>query len=188
MSEAIRTEAERENAHPVFKAYMDTRICKTVSQGKVREAIIPAYMGLIKQIDDHMGRLFKHLEDRGIADETMIVFTSDHGDYLGDHWLGEKDLFHEEALRVPLIIYDPSAQADATRGTLNTDLVEAIDLAPTFLEVYGGAAVPHIMDGHSLMDTLHGTRKEDPRRYVIAEYDYSFLEVRAALDMPSREC
>jgi len=145
-------------------------------------------MGLIKQIDDQMGRLFKHLEDRGIADETMIVFTSDHGDYLGDHWLGEKDLFHEEALRVPLIIHDPSPEADATRGTLNTDLVEAIDLAPTFIEMYGGAPVQHVMDGHSLVGTLDGTRKADPRQYVIAEYDYSFLEVRAALDMPSREC
>ena len=185
---ANRSDAERENAHPIFEEFMNRRVSKNFCRDEVRAKVIPAYMGLIKQIDDQMGRLFKHLEDRGIADETMIVFTSDHGDYLGDHWLGEKDLFHEEALRVPLIIHDPSPEADATRGTLNTDLVEAIDLAPTFLEMYGGAAVPHIMDGHSLTGTLDGTRKEDPRQYVIAEYDYSFLEVRAALDMPSREC
>ncbi len=69
--------------------------------------MIPAYMGLIKQIDDQMGRLFKHLEDSGIADQTMIIFTSDHGDYLGDHWMGEKEHFHDAATRVPLIIYDP---------------------------------------------------------------------------------
>ena len=54
---AIRTEAERKNAHPVFKAYMESKICKTVSQEKVRTAIIPAYMGLIKQIDDHISTL-----------------------------------------------------------------------------------------------------------------------------------
>jgi arylsulfatase A-like enzyme len=133
--------------------------------------VIPAYMGLIKQIDDQMGRLFQHIEDRGIADETMIVFTSDHGDYLGDHWLGEKELFHEESVRVPLIIYDPSCEAEPTRGSVNTDLIEAIDLAPTFLEMYGGAAIPHIFDGHSILDTLSGTREEDPRRYVVSEYD-----------------
>ncbi len=109
-------------------------------------------------------------------------------DYLGDHWLGEKELFHEESVRVPLIIYDPSPKADGTRGSVNNDLVEAIDLAPNFLDLYAGAAVPHILDGHSLMDTLAGTRKADPRRYVISEYDYSFVEPRIALDMPAREC
>ena len=67
----------------------------------------------------------------------MIVFTSDHGDYLGDHWLGEKDLFHEPSVKIPLIVYDPSPEADNTRGTVCDALVEAIDLAPTFLEALG---------------------------------------------------
>ena len=57
--------------------------------------MIPAYMGLIKQIDDQMGRLFAWMEERGLFENTMIVFSSDHGDYLGDHWMGEKDLFHD---------------------------------------------------------------------------------------------
>lgn len=118
----------------------------------------------------------------------MIVFTSDHGDYLGNHWLDEKELFHDESVRVPLIIYEPSPEAEPTRGPVNDDLVEAIDLAPTFLDMYRGAAVPHIMDGHSLMDALAGTRKVDPRRSVIAEYDYSFIEPRLALDIPARDC
>ena len=76
--------------------------------------LLGAYMGLIKQIDDQMGLLFKHLRDSGQMDNTVIVITSDHGDYLGDHWLGEKDLFHEPSVKVPLIIYDPSPEADAT--------------------------------------------------------------------------
>jgi arylsulfatase A-like enzyme len=54
---------------------------------------------------------------------------------LGDHWMGEKDLFHEPSVKVPLIIYDPTAKA--TRGMVCDELVEAIDLAPTFLEVVG---------------------------------------------------
>lgn len=185
---ANRSESERKNTHPVFAEFMKRRVSRNFSRDDVRAKVIPAYMGLIKQIDDQMGRLFQHLEDRAIAEKTMIVFTSDHGDYLGDHWLGEKELFHEESVRVPLIIYDPSPEADPTRGKVNSDLVEAIDLAPTFLDMYGGAAVPHIMDGHSLMDTLAGNRKSDPRRYVISEYDYSFIEPRIALDMPARDC
>lgn len=183
-----RSEAEKNNPHPIFEQFMNRRVSRNFSRNEVRNKVIPAYMGLIKQIDDQMGRLFDHLEKRGIANETMIVFTSDHGDYLGDHWLGEKDMFHDESVRIPLIIHDPSTDADSTRGSVNTDLIESIDLAPTFLELYGGAAVPHILDGHSLMDTLSGTRENDPRQYVISEYDYSFIEPRMALDMPSRDC
>ena len=110
----------------------------------MREEVIPVYMGLIKQIDDQMGVLFRFLEDNGYFDNTMIVFTSDHGDYLGDHWLGEKELFHEPSVKIPLIIYDPSETANATRGTTCDELVEAIDLAPTFLRSVrrrSGAAV-----------------------------------------------
>ena len=69
--------------------------------------MIPVYMGLIKQIDDQLGALFRFMEERGLSRRTMIVFTSDHGDYLGDHWMGEKDLFHEPVVRAPLIVYDP---------------------------------------------------------------------------------
>jgi arylsulfatase A-like enzyme len=79
--------------------------------------VIPAYMGLIKQIDDQLGVLFRFLDERGLTANTMIVFTSDHGDYLGDHWLGEKDFFHDCTVKVPLIVADPSPAADATRGT-----------------------------------------------------------------------
>ena len=67
-------------------------------------------------------------------DNTLIVFTSDHGDYLGDHWLGEKELFHECSVRVPLIVVDPTPRADATRGTQCDALVEQIDLVPSFLD------------------------------------------------------
>ncbi|MFD2740624.1 sulfatase-like hydrolase/transferase [Sulfitobacter aestuarii] len=181
-----RHEDERRDPHPVYAAMQDHRVSKSFARDEVRERVIPAYMGLIKQIDDQMGRLFAHLEKRGIADETMIVFTSDHGDYLGDHWMGDKDLFHEQAIRVPLIVHDPDPRADATRGSVNTDLVEMIDLAPTFLDVYGGAPVPHVMDGISLRPGLFGeaTAKRD---HVICEYDYSFQDARVTLQTKARD-
>ena len=87
---------------------MDMRYSRNMARDEAREKVIPTYMGLITQIDDQMGVLMKFLEERGLLDTTMIVFTSDHGDYLGDHWMGEKDLFHEQSAKIPLIVIDPS--------------------------------------------------------------------------------
>ena len=181
---AVRSEEEREQpASGRYARFMDYLISKSFSRDEVREEVIPVYMGLIKQIDDQMGVLFRFSRTNGYFDNTMIVFTSDHGDYLGDHWLGEKELFHEPSVKVPLIIYDPSAAADATRGTTCDELVEAIDLAPTFLEVFGGdpAQQSHRLEGRSLVPLLHGQKPADWRRYVISEYDYS-LQYGAAFD------
>ena len=89
-------------------AFMELRVSRAFSRDEVRAAVIPAYMGLINQIDDQMGVLIEVLSRRGLLDSTMIVFTSDHGDYLGDHWMGEKDFFHEPSVKIPLIVVDPS--------------------------------------------------------------------------------
>lgn len=176
---AVRSEAERDNDHPVYKAYRDSRICRMFSRDDVRETVVPAYMGLIKQIDDQMGLLFAFLEERGLMENTMIVFTSDHGDYMGDHWMGEKDLFHDQSVKVPLIIYDPRSEADATRGNVSDELVECIDLAPTFLSFFGGEPKPHILEGRNLDPILHATRGDGSwRRYLISEYDYATREAR----------
>jgi len=173
----------------VYRArMMDHRVSKTFSKPGVRDAVMPGYMALVKQIDDSLGDLFAYLERSGLMDTTMIVFTSDHGDYLGDHWMGEKDLFHEPVIRLPLIVYDPDPRADATRGTRCDALVEAVDLLPTFIDVYGGAQVPHVIDGRSLRPLLFGERPADWRDAVICEYDYSFQDARIALGKPSRDC
>ncbi|MEL6206812.1 MAG: sulfatase-like hydrolase/transferase, partial [Pseudomonadota bacterium] len=79
---AIRHEAERDDPHPVYGAYMANRIASAFQEDNVRRKVIPAYMGLIKQCDDQLGRLLDHLEDTGQMANTMIVLTSDHGDYL----------------------------------------------------------------------------------------------------------
>lgn len=177
VKDVVRSESERENAHPVFRMFMDTIVGETFSRQEVREAVIPAYMGLIKQADDQMGRLFRWLEETGRMKDTMIVLTSDHGDFLGDHWLGEKTFFHDTSTKVPLIIYDPSSEADKTRGMVCDSLVESIDLAPTFVEVAGAKPEMHILEGESLRPILHGERQETERDYVICEYDYSATPV-----------
>lgn len=183
----VRSDAERQNAHPVLKAFMDTKVGQAFSRQDVRDAVIPAYMGLIKQADDQMGRLFDWMERTGRMNDTMIVLTSDHGDFLGDHWMGEKTFFHDASTKMPLIIYDPSPEADATRGTTCDALVESIDLAPTFVETAGGEVADHILEGHSLLPILHGHADQVPRKVAICEYDYSASPIAQKMDASVRD-
>ena len=185
----VRDASERVDPHPVYGAYMGNRIAQAFQRDEVRDKVIPAYMGLIAQCDDQLGRLLNHLEATGRMADTMIVLTSDHGDYLGDHWLGEKDLFHEQSVKVPMIILDPRAEADATRGTTCDALVESIDLAATFVDVAGGpgAEMPdHILEGRSLLPWLRG-EVPDWRRYVISEFDYSVTPQCVVLGLTPRD-
>jgi len=168
----VRDDMEKIDPQPVFGAYLQNRLAAAFSRDDVREKVIPAYMGLIKQCDDQLGRLLDHLEATDRMKDTMIVLTSDHGDYLGDHWLGEKDLFHEPSVKVPMIIYDPRSEADGTRGTTCNALVESIDLPPTFVAAAGGQVPNHILEGRNLEPYLHGKPTQD-REYVISEFDYS---------------
>ncbi len=170
--QARRHDVERDNPHPVFGAYMESRVSEAFQREEVRQKVIPAYMGLIRQCDDQLGRLLDFLEETGRMADTMIVLTSDHGDYLGDHWMGEKELFHEQSVKIPLIICDPRAEADPTRGTACDALVESIDLAATFVEAAGGTVPDHIIEGRSLLPWLRGQTPKW-RDFVISEYDYS---------------
>ena len=182
----LRHEAERDNPQEVFGAYQGNKIAQAFQKDEVRAKVIPAYMGLIKQCDDQLGRILDHLEKTGAIDNTMIVLTSDHGDYLGDHWLGEKDLFHEQSAKIPLIIYDPRQSADSTRGTVCDALVESIDLAATFVDAAGGSVPDHILEGRSLMPWIRGETPEW-RDFVISEYDYSVTPMSVQLGLEPRD-
>ena len=181
-----RDASEQIDAHPVYAAYMGGKVAQAFQKEEVRQKVIPAYMGLIKQCDDQLGRLLDYLEETGRMKGTMIVLTSDHGDYLGDHWLGEKDLFHEPSVKIPLIIYDPRSEADGARGSVCDALVESIDLAATFVEAAGGDVPDHIIEGRSLMPWLRG-EKPEWRSYAISEYDFSVTPQCAALGLSSRD-
>ncbi|MGJ8625892.1 MAG: sulfatase-like hydrolase/transferase [Sulfitobacter sp.] len=182
----VRDPSEKDDPHPVYAAFMNNEIGRTFSRDEVRETVLPAYMGLIKQADDQMGRLFAWLEAEGHMDDTMIVVTSDHGDYMGDHWMGEKDLFHDPSVRVPLIIYDPSSEADGTRGTVCDALVESIDMAATFIDVKGDVPT-HIIEGRSLLPFLRGKTPEHWREFAVSEYDYSATPEAKALGLHPKQ-
>lgn len=179
--------------HPVLEAYRNTHEdCLTYGREDVVRHVRPTYMGLIKELDDQIGRLMGELAQLGALDNTLIVFCSDHGDYLGDHGLGEKELFYEQAIRVPMIIVDPRQAADATRGTAQSHFVEAIDILPTMLDALGIETPDHVIEGHSLLPLLHaGDSNEAPRDWrdcVFSELDYSFRDARRALGRRPDEC
>ncbi len=172
-----RSNAELDTDHPVLRAFQQSRIGSTFSRDEVRNTVYPAYLGLVKQIDTHLGRLFAELEALGRADDTMVVLTADHGDYMGDHWMGEKDWLHEEVVHVPLIIADPRASANATRGSVNTDLVESIDLAPTFVEALGGTVDDNLwLEGDSLINIIEG-RPAFGDQAAVCESEFSLMEI-----------
>ena len=179
----LRSDLERETDHPLVRAYHEARVSKNFSKDHLRDHVIPAYMGLIKQLDDNLGRLFAWMDAEGFSENTIIAFTSDHGDYLGDHWMGDKDFYHEAAVKVPLIIADPRPEAEATRGLVSDALVEMIDLPATFMQMLGCSPKPHVIEGRDLTSILHG-QDGFSRRYVISEHDYHWSEMAAALGQP----
>ena len=74
------------------------------------------YFGLMTEVDNNLGRLFDALKSSGAWRDTLIVFTSDHGEQIGDHWLMGKGGYFDESFAVPLIVRNPSKEADAHRG------------------------------------------------------------------------
>ncbi|GJL81963.1 MAG: sulfatase [marine bacterium B5-7] len=183
-----RSDAELNNQNPVVAAFRQHRESQSFSNDHCRHIVIPTYMGLIHQIDDELGRLFAQLRQTGRWDDTLIVLTSDHGDFLGDHWLGEKELFYEESVRIPMIIRDPTPDADTTRGAVCEQLVEAIDLLPTFIESLGGSVCATRLEGRSLMPLINSTfEMRQWRDAVFSEFDFCLRRARKILDLEPGE-
>lgn len=99
----------------------------------------------------------------------MIVFTSDHGEQLGDHWLLGKIGYQDESFRIPLVVKDAGVSARA--GSIESAFTESVDVMPTILEALGGQ-IPRACDGASLLPLLRGERPEDWRDLLFYEYDF----------------
>jgi arylsulfatase len=146
----------------------------TAEAGGERDArtLQAAYYAMIKLIDDQLGRMLEALEESGQKDNTVIIFTSDHGETLGDHGLIQKGCrFYEGLVRVPLIFSWPG---QVEQGVRSDALVELIDKAPTLLEL-AGLEVPDYMQGRSLVPLLRG-EAEEHRDFVRCEY-YDALDL-----------
>jgi arylsulfatase A-like enzyme len=184
----VRSQAELHNAHPVVAAYRQQEECVSFQSDECIRTVRPAYQGLISQLDHHLGRLFDHMAASGRLDDTLIVFCADHGDFLGDHWLGEKELFHDVVQKVPLIVVDPGPEADGTRGSVEQRFVEAVDLVPTFLDALHIAAPTHRLEGTSLLPLLRGQPTPGWRDFTYSELDYSYRQARLTLGKDVHQC
>ena len=141
-----------------------------ISEEEVRR-MRATYLGLISEVDAHIGRIVQRLKDQGDWEDTLIVFTVDHADMLGDHWMFGKDGYFDPAFHIPLIVRDPRREADAGRGTVVESFTEAVDLMPTILEWLGGTP-PRQCSGRSLRPFLEGRTPDDWRSAVHWEYDF----------------
>lgn len=133
------------------------------------------YYTMVRMIDDEVGRILATLETHGLRDNTLIVFTTDHGELLGDHGLWMKGPFHYEPLiRVPLILSWPKG---LPQGRCVTNLCSLVDLAPTLLRAAGGDALPDI-DGFDLLSALKG-EKDWPRQRALVLFEDDPKGIRA---------
>lgn len=114
-----------------------------------------AYLGLVTQIDYALGRVFAALQDVGLFDETLLLFTSDHGEFLGDHRSGNKIMFHEPSARLPFLLRPPKSWPAERAGGTSDALVTHADILPT-LAAAAGATPPSTVDGLDLLRLLDG--------------------------------
>ena len=127
------------------------------------------YLGTILSVDEAVGRLLKFLDDEGLADNTIVVYSSDQGFYLGEHGWFDKRWIYEESLTTPLLVRWPGV---AQPGTRHGSLVSILDLPETFLEA-AGVPVPDDMQGRSLLPLLRGQTPDDWRTSFYYHY-YEF--------------
>ncbi len=133
------------------------------------QTYIKDYLACIKSIDDNIGRVLDYLDENNLANNTMIILTSDQGFYLGDHGFFDKRFIYEESLRMPFIVRYPKI---VKAGAENTDLLANIDFAPTLLDIAG--INPGVkMQGRSFKKALKGENLENWREGVYYHY-YEF--------------
>jgi arylsulfatase A-like enzyme len=170
---------EEAKQHPLLRHYLrDIKqgsffhgaggTASTLDESSIRQ-MRATYAGLITEIDDCLGRVFTWLEENGQWENTMIIFTSDHGEQLGDHWLLGKIGYFDESFRIPLVIKDAGRTTRA--GAIEDAFTESVDVMPTILEALGGAA-PRSSDGRSLLPLLEHMPPDSWRDMLFYEYDF----------------
>lgn len=167
--------------HPLTRMLLDTMKAKSAVQyldGLASDLPVTefakmraAYFGLLAEVDDHLGRIFRLLEETGQAARTLVILTSDHGEQLGDHHLVAKRGYFPQSYHIPCIVMDPRPAADATRGKAVSAFTENIDVLPTILD-WLGQRVPRQCDGASLLPFVHGDAPARWRDAAHWEYDF----------------
>ena len=167
--------------HPLLRWYLDHTHQQKFFQGAegmasgMDEATVrqlrATYYGMMTEVDDRLGEVFAYLDETKQWDDTLILFTSDHGEQLGDHHLLGKVGYFDESFRIPLVIKPPGGTPRA--GAIEDAFTESVDLMPTILAALGGE-VPRACDGMSLLPWMDGA----PAAWRDAlHYEYDFRDV-----------
>jgi len=130
------------------------------------------YLRCVRGVDDSVGQIMAYLEEAGLSENTIVIYSSDQGFYLGDHGMYDKRWMYEESMKMPLIVKWPGVTKP---GTVNTDLVQNLDYAETFLDI-AGTEIPADMQGQSLVPLLKGETPDDWRDSLYYHY-YEFPSV-----------
>jgi arylsulfatase A-like enzyme len=127
------------------------------------------YLRCIKSVDDSVGELWDELEKKGLLENTVFIYSSDQGFYLGEHGWFDKRFMYDESYRTPLLISWPGKTKP---GSVNSDLVSNLDFAETFLDI-AGRDVPADMQGASLVPLLEGITPDNWRKtHYYHYYEY----------------
>jgi arylsulfatase A-like enzyme len=172
-------EKEAWDAHydPIGEAFREDRPSgKALTEWKYQR-YMKDYLRCIVSVDENVGRVLDYLDRHGLAENTLVVYTSDQGFYLGEHGWYDKRFMYEESLSMPLLVRYPAA---VPAGRVSDALVLNLDFAPTLLD-YAGVAVPSGMQGRSLRALLDGPPPTDWRQaiyYHYYEYPHGWHHVR----------
>jgi arylsulfatase A-like enzyme len=128
------------------------------------------YYGSVSFVDEQIGRVLEVLEKRGMLDNTLILFTSDHGDMTGDHNLWRKSYGYEQSAHIPMLLRLPKGMDSGAKGQVRTEPVELRDVLPTFLDAAG--AEPVDVEGKSLLGLVRG--KTEWRKWIDLEHGYCY--------------
>lgn len=164
-----RTDAELEGKHPATVKWIRQNQLYS-SEADLRTVMALMY-GLISLVDDNVGKIVRALREAGVYDDTLIVFASDHGDFLSRYGIfGKSWTMLDEITRIPMIIADPRARGRARRSDA---LVQNVDILPTLLD-YAGIPAPNKVHGRSLAPLLNGSA-DSVRENVFAcdQFEYS---------------
>jgi arylsulfatase A-like enzyme len=182
---------EEATVHPFAQMVMDVPQLRAPRDDRDRRQTRATYYGAQREVDDGLVPLFDFLSKRGLAESTLVVVTSDHGEMGGDHWLLEKLGYWDESYHVPLIVVDPRRTADAGRGSVVRSVTESVDVLPTICD-FIGAEVPLQADGWSLSPFINGEGAPEHWRDT-AHFEWDFSDpaaqtVETFLNLPMSHC
>lgn len=169
-------DAER-NVHPWLSEHLGNRRNQGHEDLDRHRRLQAGYYGLMSEVDDNLGRLIEQLKARGDWDNTIFVFTSDHGEQMGDHWMYGKAGFYDQSYHIPLIVHSPGVMPGVC-----DEFTEHVDIFPTMMELIG-SDVPRQCDGHSLSGQLQQGRLEEWRQAAHYEYDFRHSDAENVLGL-----